>query len=123
MWAAGRKKLFLRRDAKERFDEAILRPHVLRRNGGNLAFAQSVQRFVARPRDRGTAKGAEVAAGFDPAFDSAMILFTHVVEVFDRPMLAASGQHTLFFERLDSRWVARVFVRVDDARCRVVVAL
>ena len=37
--AVGRKQFSLRSDAKECFDEAVLRPYVPRWHGGNLAFA------------------------------------------------------------------------------------
>ena len=37
--SVGRKQFSLRSDTKEGFDEAVLRPHVIRRHRGNLAFA------------------------------------------------------------------------------------
>ena len=78
--------------------------------------------FVARENSRRTAQGTEVAAGFDPSLDGAVILFDHVVEIFDRPVLTASRQYSLLLERLDGGWVARVLVRVDDAWYWVILA-
>ncbi len=68
--------------------------------------------FVAREGGCGATESTKVTAGFHPSFDGAVVLFDGVVEMFDRPVLAASKQQPLLLERLDGGRVARVLAPV-----------
>src|ERR1700688_2671640 len=56
-----------------------------------------------------------------PALDPPMILFQNVVEILHRSMPAILLQSLVGFEPHDGRWIAGVFVGVDDPRRRMLV--
>jgi len=82
-----------------------------------------LNRFIAGDRTAGGAKGPEMLARLDPAFDSPVILFQNIIEVLYRSMPAILLESALGFEPHDGGRVSGVFIGVDDPRRRMVFSV
>src|SRR5208337_2805998 len=87
-----------------------------RRTPVRLAFADHVNRFVARDRAPSSPEGAKMLTRTDTALGRPMILFQDIVEILHRSMSTVLLQNTGGFEFNDGWRVSGMLVGIDYPR-------
>src|SRR5918992_3999938 len=82
----------------------------------NLSLPDHVHRLVASQGSPGGLEGAESQPCFDQTFDEPVVLFDHIVQIFDWSELASLGQFSCSLYLLDSLGISWVLVYIDHPR-------
>src|SRR5918996_720352 len=82
----------------------------------NLSLPDHLHRLVASQGSPGGLEGEESQPCFDQTFDEPMVLFDHIVQIFDWSELASLGQLALSLELIYRLGISQVPVYVDHPR-------
>ena len=105
--------------AEHLIDEPVLHSDVTLSHPPNLAHPNLVHRFVTLNRPPRTTELPKMLLGTDQFLDGAVILLQDVVQILNRPMVAARSQDSFFLRFKNRRRITSGFIGVDHPRLRV----
>ncbi len=102
--------------SKGHLDEMHLSRKIPSGDSLNLSFPDHVHRLIPLQRSRCRFQRKEAQAGFDQAFDEAMVLLDQIVEVFHLPQFHVFRQDSCGFELSNGFGIGSVLIDVYNTR-------